>query len=57
MEEKITAFYRAVKKAQTYEQYAQDTEDKESSAHWHYWFFKYIFKYMSYGEEKACISQ
>lgn len=35
MEEKITAFYRAVKKAQTYEQYAQDTEDKESSAHWH----------------------
>lgn len=35
MEEKVTAFYRAVKKAQTYEQYARDTEDRESSAHWH----------------------
>ena len=35
MEEKVTAFYRAVKKAQTYEQYAGDTEDRESSAHWH----------------------
>ena len=35
MEERITGFYRAVKKSQTYEQYAEDTEDGESSAHWH----------------------
>lgn len=35
METNITAFYRAVKKAQNYEQYAADTENSESSAHWH----------------------
>lgn len=35
MEKNMTAFYRAVKKAQTYEQYEEDTEDGESSAHWH----------------------
>lgn len=57
MEERITGFYRAVKKSQTYEQYAEDTEDGESSAHWHllaaHLYYTALDELMAYLETKG----
>lgn len=61
METQITGFYRAVKKAQNYEQYAEDIEHRESSAHWHllaaYTYYQAFDTLMAFLETKETLSE